>query len=303
MWRHYNMTSRKTGVLGRQRSKSSATQLKKVWKAQETLPSRKTCINKVTTMRHSWSHKIYCLKTSSTTKFHLKFPSTLLLRNRWRCFGKLASRTSGLHSLLYLKIRIRSHSFTKTIILHDALLHNQCPSCHHFGSHDRKSRRYRPKWVSIWTSLEDLVLNSSSLDYPIWVSDVRGGEERCGDEKQQIVNAFKLESYEQAELPWADVGCGNAVKIAKIDDTSSGHFAFEYTRTEGAVEVYFNLSDIDGNGPGQTGTTFMDADVLVKPSGETEWLCNVDELHCAAGHVCEHAYQWDHDDTKVKVSR
>ncbi|KAF8854922.1 hypothetical protein BDZ45DRAFT_676543 [Acephala macrosclerotiorum] len=150
------------------------------------------------------------------------------------------------------------------------------------------------------TSVKASVIVQNDLDYPIWVSDVRGGDEGCGDEKQQIVNVFKLESYEQVELPWADVGCGNAVKVAKVDGTSSGHFAFEYTRTEGAVEVYFNLSDIDGNGPGQTGTTFIDADVLLKPSGETEWLCNVDELHCAAGQVCEHAYQWDHDDTKVK---
>ncbi|KAE8446908.1 hypothetical protein EG329_011539 [Mollisiaceae sp. DMI_Dod_QoI] len=109
---------------------------------------------------------------------------------------------------------------------------------------------------------------------------------------------------QRVTFPYSPLNVGTSIKIAKQPDLSRGIFQFEYTNTDPGsvqyqgVEMYVNLSDVDGRSSGVAGSHFIDAYIKSYPVGPKD--CNVELLECPAWKECEAAFRFPADNTKVK---
>lgn len=128
-----------------------------------------------------------------------------------------------------------------------------------------------------------------------------GGQYECGDYRAQVAQQFMLSPCQSGRVPWSLADCGTSIKVSKQHSLTQGHFALEYTIDSRRTypDLFINLSDVDGGGPGVTATTFRDANVVTQPIGG---VCNVKQISCPKGQTCNGAYQFPHDDAKVAVS-
>ena len=113
--------------------------------------------------------------------------------------------------------------------------------------------------------------------------------------------------YQELKGPLADGKTnGVSLKFHRGEGLLKGILQFEYAREHDRNKVpgmYWDLSHVDGNGPGVPGRSpFADVDVMAIPLGTGRGQDSCDEVYCSAGEVCEGSYQYDKDDKKTKVS-
>jgi len=91
-------------------------------------------------------------------------------------------------------------------------------------------------------------------------------------------------------------GVGTSVKIAK-DGGPEGILQFEYNVVmDGDYRgLYWDLSDLDGSGPGLVGTPFFYDNVKVTPTGNGVGMGTCVTIRCTAGQVCLDSYQHPDD--------
>ncbi|KFH48422.1 hypothetical protein ACRE_006710 [Hapsidospora chrysogenum ATCC 11550] len=91
-------------------------------------------------------------------------------------------------------------------------------------------------------------------------------------------------------------GVGASVKIAK-DGGPAGVLQFEYNVVNGGNYggLYWDLSDLDGSGPGLVGTPFFHDNVKVTPTGKGSGTGTCVIIRCTAGQVCLDSYQHPDD--------
>ncbi|CAM1501405.1 Fc.00g105670.m01.CDS01 [Cosmosporella sp. VM-42] len=90
---------------------------------------------------------------------------------------------------------------------------------------------------------------------------------------------------------WIVDGAGTSMKISKPG--VAGVLQFEYAVSDG---IYWDLSDLDGDGPGLVGTPFGYDNVKVTPTGNGFGSGTCLKIHCRAGQTCLDSYQ--HPDDK-----
>ena len=93
------------------------------------------------------------------------------------------------------------------------------------------------------------------------------------------------------EIKYITDGAGTSVKISKKG--VSGILQFEYTVSNG---LWWDLSDLDGDGPGLVGTPFGKDNVKVTPTGNGAGSGTCLKIRCKANTVCLDSYQ--HPDDK-----
>ncbi len=64
--------------------------------------------------------------------------------------------------------------------------------------------------------------------------------------------------------------------------------------------LYWDLSDLDGSGPGLVGTPFYNYNVKVSPTGDGQGAGTCLQIKCPSGKVCLDAYQ-SPDEAKTRV--
>ena len=84
---------------------------------------------------------------------------------------------------------------------------------------------------------------------------------------------------------------GVSIKVSREHSSNSGVWQFEYAISD---HLYWDVSDLDGAGPGKVASPFFDANVRVTPTGkgaqQGENGCYT--LWCRAGETCVEAYQF-----------
>jgi hypothetical protein len=65
--------------------------------------------------------------------------------------------------------------------------------------------------------------------------------------------------------------------------------------------MFWDLSDLDGNGAALVGTPFVGDNVMITPVGEGTGVGTCVTLGCPAGQICLDAYQHP-DDSDTRVS-
>ena len=93
--------------------------------------------------------------------------------------------------------------------------------------------------------------------------------------------------------PWA----GDAVSIKIGKEGKKGILQYEYSSNDGGI--WWNLSDLDGGGPGLVGTPFQADNVGITPSGAGAGKGTCIKIRCAAHKTCADSYQ-DPADPKTK---
>lgn len=108
--------------------------------------------------------------------------------------------------------------------------------------------------------------------------------------------SFSLAPGEAVTVPaHHDPMGGTSMKISREGGGyEAGVLQFEYAY--GDEWVYYDLSDIDGSGPGSVGAPFRSANVHALP--QTSWAGNdrCQPLECPAGTTCQDSYQFPKDD-------
>lgn len=94
-----------------------------------------------------------------------------------------------------------------------------------------------------------------------------------------------------ATVEYIEDGVGASIKISK-DDVPDGVLQFEYNVSD---FLYYDLSDLDGNGGGLVGTPFADQNVKVTPTGNGALIDHCIEIRCTANEVCLGSYQDPND--------
>ncbi|KAH8882674.1 hypothetical protein GQ53DRAFT_772320 [Thozetella sp. PMI_491] len=90
-------------------------------------------------------------------------------------------------------------------------------------------------------------------------------------------------------LPWIANGQGTSVKVSKNDPGfNSGIIQLEYTKNDA---LWWDLSNLDGRGPGLVGTPFGNDNVKVTPTGNGHAAGTCTLIRCYAGTLCRDAYQ------------
>ncbi|KAF7550664.1 hypothetical protein G7046_g7942 [Stylonectria norvegica] len=89
---------------------------------------------------------------------------------------------------------------------------------------------------------------------------------------------------------WIVDGMGTSVKISKAG--VGGILQFEYAVSDG---IYWDLSDLDGDGPGLVGTPFGNDNVKVSPTGNGSGSGTCVKIRCKAGQTCLDSYQHPDD--------
>ncbi|KAK3937133.1 hypothetical protein QBC46DRAFT_417090 [Diplogelasinospora grovesii] len=114
-----------------------------------------------------------------------------------------------------------------------------------------------------------------------------------------VIPAGSGQSSSVIDLGWIKNGHGTAVKMSKGDASfRSGILQYEYTWAPGDG-LYWDLSDLDGSGPGLVGTPFAHDNVKIGPTGAGEGQGTCVKIRCAAGQLCRNAYQTpDDSDTR-----
>jgi hypothetical protein len=67
-----------------------------------------------------------------------------------------------------------------------------------------------------------------------------------------------------------------------------------------AQQLYWDLSNLDGDGPGKPGSPFWSDNVISSPSGSGVGKGTCEPIKCKANQVCTEAYQHP-DDTATRV--
>lgn len=92
---------------------------------------------------------------------------------------------------------------------------------------------------------------------------------------------------------WKHSWAGEAISIKIGKEGHEGILQFEYSsKPEG---IWWNLSDLDGEGPGLVGTPFRDDNVGVTPNGNGVGQGTCVKIRCAANSVCLDSYQHPDD--------
>jgi hypothetical protein len=81
---------------------------------------------------------------------------------------------------------------------------------------------------------------------------------------------------------------GTVVKIAREPTWQAPILQYEYTLAE---NLWWDLSNIDGDGPSRTGSPFYWENVKLSPTGAGEGQGKCVKIRCRAGQVCQDAYQ------------
>lgn len=100
-------------------------------------------------------------------------------------------------------------------------------------------------------------------------------------------------------LKYKENNQGTSVKISKGSDFSKGIFQFEYTYAPDGI--YWDISDLDGRGPGLVGTPFFDHNVKISPTGPGVGQGTCVSVRCPANTICLDSYQAP-DEQKTRVS-
>ncbi|KAB5518203.1 hypothetical protein GE09DRAFT_1195535 [Coniochaeta sp. 2T2.1] len=112
-------------------------------------------------------------------------------------------------------------------------------------------------------------------------------------------DSYDLSSGNTAHLPMVFGGVGISLKVSREHSTNDGIWQLEYTVSE---HVFWDVSDLDGAGPGKVASPFFDANVRVTPTGRgaQEGSNGCYTLWCKAGETCAGAYQYpDQEATNV----
>ncbi|KAJ3136781.1 hypothetical protein HK100_001285 [Physocladia obscura] len=115
-----------------------------------------------------------------------------------------------------------------------------------------------------------------------------GSASNCGGDWAIAPNSI-------TNFPWIADSEGTSVKISKSG--VSGILQFEYTLSD---NLYWDLSDLDGSGPGLVGTPFSGDNVKVSPTGNGSGSGTCVQLKCPAGQLCVDAYQ-NPDDSDTRA--
>ncbi len=128
---------------------------------------------------------------------------------------------------------------------------------------------------------------------PVFVYLSNGGSCNKGPNGQcqgQGGAPFRINSREIKGFDWIR-DSGTSVKISKNDEGfGSGILQFEYTYAT-RDGLYWDLSDLDGRGPGLVGTPFFNDNVKLSPTGNGEGRGTCVKIRCRAGQVCLDSYQ------------
>lgn len=89
------------------------------------------------------------------------------------------------------------------------------------------------------------------------------------------------------------------MKIARTPDFTQGFLQYEYTVAPDGI--YWDLSDLDGQGRGLVGTPFRQDHVKVTPSGIGVGGGTCIKVRCPANTICVDSYQAP-DEAKTRVS-
>jgi len=115
------------------------------------------------------------------------------------------------------------------------------------------------------------------------------------------------------DIPIFPISAGVSIYISKQPGVwGNGILQFEYTPyTQDGF--FYDLSDIDGSGPGLSGSIFANDNVLITPNPQN-WGFNLTgkaapaaggnckQVNCQAGLTCADAYQHPSDNQVVHVS-
>jgi hypothetical protein len=88
------------------------------------------------------------------------------------------------------------------------------------------------------------------------------------------------------------------MQIGLGTDVSQGALQFEYTISPDGI--YWDLSDLDGRGPGLVGTPFSHDNVKVSPTGAGAGEGTCVKIRCPANTLCVDSYQ-SSDEAKTRV--
>ncbi|KAK5661793.1 hypothetical protein OQA88_9895 [Cercophora sp. LCS_1] len=105
---------------------------------------------------------------------------------------------------------------------------------------------------------------------------------------------YVLPSGTITRLDWVR-DSGTSLKISKNDASfNSGLLQFEYTWASNSG-IFWDLSDLDGRGPGLVGTPFRNDNVKISPTGNGSGQGTCVKIRCGAGKVCLDSYQHPDD--------
>lgn len=145
-------------------------------------------------------------------------------------------------------------------------------------------------------ALSDLIINNyCDKDVSIRTSKGSECERGKGGCLWQGHKPWKLKGG--GKSVWRHSWTGEAVSVKISKQGKDGILQFEYTHE--AEGLWWNISDLDGEGPGLIGTPFRHDRVGVTPSGAGSGVGTCVKIRCKRDEVCLDSYQHP-DDPKTK---
>jgi hypothetical protein len=112
-----------------------------------------------------------------------------------------------------------------------------------------------------------------------------------------INDGFKPWKVPKGKHTWSQEWLGMSVSVKISKDGEEGILQYEYSHEPAGL--WWNLSDLDGEGPGLVGTPFRADDVGITPSGNGYMVGDCVDIRCKANEVCLDSYQHP-DDPKTR---
>ncbi|KXJ88057.1 hypothetical protein Micbo1qcDRAFT_207806 [Microdochium bolleyi] len=101
---------------------------------------------------------------------------------------------------------------------------------------------------------------------------------------------YQIKKDGTTAFSWIGDGKGASVKIWKGDANQVLQFEYTVTKTGAYKGLYWDLSNIDGKGPGLAGTPFASDNVHAKPTGKGFGSGTCKAVKCKKNEICRDAY-------------